>query len=78
MTPVVELRGVGRRYAGTPPVDAVQDVDLTIERGQYVSIVGPSGSGKSTLLHLIGLLVLQPHVDAVAGVVGQELPKHLA
>lgn len=54
--PVVELHGLCRRFDGHPPVDAVRDVDLTIERGEYVAIVGRSGSGKSTLLHLLGLL----------------------
>jgi putative ABC transport system ATP-binding protein len=54
--PVVALAGVSRSYAGPPEVLAVRDVDLVIERGEYVSIVGPSGSGKSTLLHLLGLL----------------------
>ncbi|MCU1360606.1 MAG: transporter related protein [Ilumatobacteraceae bacterium] len=54
--PVVEMRGVGRTFDGRPPVIAVHDVDLQIDPGDYVSIVGPSGSGKSTLLHLIGLL----------------------
>jgi putative ABC transport system ATP-binding protein len=53
---VVELSGLGRSFPGPPEVHAVRDVDLVIERGEYVSIVGPSGSGKSTLLHLLGLL----------------------
>jgi putative ABC transport system ATP-binding protein len=54
--PVVELRAVSRSFAGPPEVHAVRDVNLKIEAGEYVSVVGPSGSGKSTLLHLIGLL----------------------
>jgi putative ABC transport system ATP-binding protein len=54
--PVVELRAVSRSFEGPPEVHAVRDVNLTIEAGEYVSVVGPSGSGKSTLLHLIGLL----------------------
>jgi putative ABC transport system ATP-binding protein len=54
--PVVELRGISRRFDGEPPVDAVRDVDLTVERGEAVAIIGPSGSGKSTLLNVIGLL----------------------
>jgi putative ABC transport system ATP-binding protein len=54
--PVVELRAVSRSFPGPPEVHAVRDVNLKIEAGEYVSVVGPSGSGKSTLLHLIGLL----------------------
>jgi putative ABC transport system ATP-binding protein len=56
MSPVVELVGVGRSFPGPSTVHALRDVDLVIERRDYVSIVGPSGSGKSTLLHLLGLL----------------------
>lgn len=55
-SPVVELHGVGRAFPGPPEVTVLSDVDLTIERGDYLSIIGPSGSGKSTLLHLLGLL----------------------
>jgi putative ABC transport system ATP-binding protein len=54
--PVVELSAVSRSFAGPPAVHAVSDVDLVIEAGEYISIVGPSGSGKSTLLHVLGLL----------------------
>jgi len=53
---VAELHGVGKRYPGDPPVEALRDVDLCIEAGELVGIVGPSGSGKSTLLHLLGTL----------------------
>ncbi len=54
--PVVELIGLGRSFPGNPPVEALVDADLVVERGDYLAIVGPSGSGKSTLLHLLGLL----------------------
>jgi putative ABC transport system ATP-binding protein len=54
--PVVELHGIQRVFPGATPVLALRDVDLRVEAGEYVSIVGPSGSGKSTLLHILGLL----------------------
>jgi putative ABC transport system ATP-binding protein len=53
---VVQLTGVARTYEGFPPVEALKPCDLTIERGDFLTVVGPSGSGKSTLLNLIGLL----------------------
>ena len=54
--PVVELRGVSRTFASHPPVHALQRVDLVVEQGDYLSVVGPSGSGKSTLLNILGCL----------------------
>ncbi|OKI06172.1 macrolide ABC transporter ATP-binding protein [Streptomyces sp. CB02923] len=56
--PVVEFRGVGLTYPGPPPVEALRACDLTIGRGEYVTVVGPSGSGKSTFLNIVGLLDL--------------------
>ena len=54
MSPVIELRSVTKRYPG--PVDVLRGVDLTVEAGELLGIVGPSGSGKSTLLHVMGTL----------------------
>jgi putative ABC transport system ATP-binding protein len=51
---VIELSGVTKSYPGG--VTAVRSVDLVVEYGELVAIVGPSGSGKSTMLHLIGTL----------------------
>ncbi|GMQ85005.1 MAG: ABC transporter ATP-binding protein [Acidimicrobiia bacterium] len=50
------LRGVSKEYSGTPPVRALHGVDLAIDDGEFVAVVGPSGSGKSTLLHIMGTL----------------------
>jgi putative ABC transport system ATP-binding protein len=52
--PVIELAGVTKIYPGG--VHALQSVDLTVEYGEMLAIVGPSGSGKSTMLNLIGTL----------------------
>lgn len=56
MTEVLRAKGVTRILAGEMPVTLVQDVNLSIQRGEFVSIQGPSGSGKSSLLYLLGLL----------------------
>jgi putative ABC transport system ATP-binding protein len=54
---LIELRGICREYiVGEETVHALDHVDLRIESGEYISIMGPSGSGKSTLLNILGML----------------------
>ena len=55
--PLVHLEGVSKIYrVGDQEIRALDSVDLQIEKGEFVSIIGPSGSGKSTLMHLLGCL----------------------
>ncbi|UYL09379.1 ABC transporter permease [Bdellovibrio sp. SKB1291214] len=54
---MIEISGIKKSYKmGDNVVDALRDVTLTIEDGDFVAIMGPSGSGKSTLMHILGLL----------------------
>ncbi|MEH6467416.1 MAG: ATP-binding cassette domain-containing protein, partial [Porticoccus sp.] len=57
MLKMIELKGVNKTYqVGESPLRALRDVDITVQGGEYLSVMGPSGSGKSTLLNMIGLL----------------------
>lgn len=54
---MITLRDVSRTFVlGEEEVHALRDVNLHIDRGEYISIMGPSGSGKSTMLNILGLL----------------------
>jgi ABC-type lipoprotein export system ATPase subunit len=55
---MIELMGICRTYRrpGGEPVEALRDVSLRIERGDFLAVVGSSGSGKSTLMNVLGLL----------------------
>jgi NitT/TauT family transport system ATP-binding protein len=56
--PVVELADVSRTFDGSAGrVEALRSIDLTIGRGEFVSLIGPSGCGKSTLLRIVGDLI---------------------
>jgi ABC-type lipoprotein export system ATPase subunit len=54
--PLIELAGISRRFGVDPPVHALREVDLSVDRSEWLAIVGPSGSGKSTLLNILGCL----------------------
>jgi len=57
MTDLISLKGIKRHYdVGGEIVRALDGVDLTIQKNEYISIMGPSGSGKSTLMNMIGCL----------------------
>ncbi len=56
MAAVLELRQITKAYPGSPPIEVLKGIDLVIEEGDLVAIVGPSGSGKSTLLNMMGAL----------------------
>jgi ABC-type lipoprotein export system ATPase subunit len=56
-SPVIELRGLTKLYGiGDAEHKAIDEVDLTIQTGEFITIMGPSGCGKTTLLNILGLL----------------------
>lgn len=52
----IELHNVHKTYEGAQPLHVLKGIDLSIEKGEFVSIMGASGSGKSTLLNILGIL----------------------
>lgn len=72
MNNLVEARGISKAYHdGTRVLQVLEDADLTVQKGEIISIVGASGAGKSTLLHLLGALD-RPNAGTIE-VVGQNL-----
>lgn len=57
MTNVIELKGIEKAYpVGDAEVSVLKGINLFIERGEFIALMGPSGSGKSTLLNIVGCL----------------------
>jgi NitT/TauT family transport system ATP-binding protein len=69
---VVEIKGLTKRFERGDVV-ALQDIDLAIEPGEFVSLIGPSGCGKSTLLRVIGDLI--PPTSGTVTVNGKPAPR---
>ncbi|MEG0852795.1 MAG: ABC transporter ATP-binding protein [Angelakisella sp.] len=57
MDAIIELKKVCKSYAmGGETLQVLKDIDLTIEKGDFVAVLGPSGSGKSTLMNILGCM----------------------
>ena len=53
---LIDLKGVNKTYNNGQPLHVLKGIDLSIDKGEFVSIMGASGSGKSTLLNILGIL----------------------
>jgi putative ABC transport system ATP-binding protein len=70
--PIISIRGLQKTYhVGEVDVHALRGVDLDVQPGEFVSVVGPSGSGKSTLFHIVGGLT--PPTSGTISIGGRDL-----
>ena len=70
--PIISIRGLRKTYhVGEVDVHALRGVDLDVQSGEFVSVVGPSGSGKSTLFHIVGGLT--PPTSGTIHIAGRDL-----
>lgn len=53
---LLELKNITKTYAGEVSVEVLQQIDLKVPEGEFISIMGPSGSGKTTMLNLVATL----------------------
>ena len=56
MSRIITLKDINKTYPGVVPLHVLKDINMEVERGELVSIMGASGSGKSTLLNILGIL----------------------
>lgn len=72
---IISLKDINKTYAGAVPVHVLRDLNMEVDRGELVSIMGASGSGKSTLLNILGIL---DSYDAGEYVLDGQLVKNLS
>ena len=57
MTKIIETKNISKRYVmGEEVIDALKNISISVNKGEYVAFMGPSGSGKSTLMNIVGCL----------------------
>ena len=72
---MIHLNDINKTYRGAQPLHVLKGINLDIEEGEFVSIMGASGSGKSTLLNILGIL---DNYDSGEYILGDTLIKDLA
>jgi putative ABC transport system ATP-binding protein len=66
MEPLITIKNIGRKYViGSEVIHAIKSVSLTINKGEFVALMGPSGSGKSTLMNILGCLDTPTHGEYI-------------